>query len=390
MLFADIVASSHMVGGADPEDARDRLRAILELMEAQITRFDGTLCPTLGDGVMAVFGSPRAQEDHAVRACFAADAIVAEARRSGQSDGPLLQRRSLPFNVRVGVASGEILWDSTGHRTGGRPAAVGEPVHLAAKLQQTAPINGIRLAGSTGALVPEWVEAEAAGFYDLSPQRRVALFEQKSVYQLRRASVEATPFVGRERLVAQLGAAISTLSAGRGSAHLIQGDAGIGKSRLIRHVLAKAGKQRTLHWPQHLVRAVGALEPLAQIVGDLLGEQALESRATLEAALAGAAGLSTFAASALADTVFADIADGGVAAATRLRSAADAVVQLALNEARRQPLLIVVEDLHWAGSEMTAVVERLAARAIEGRVLLLATARQLPEASPIGQSAKVH
>src|SRR4051812_34972381 len=55
VLFADIVASSHLVGGADPEDARDRLRAILELMEAQITRFGGTLCPTLGDGVMAVF-----------------------------------------------------------------------------------------------------------------------------------------------------------------------------------------------------------------------------------------------------------------------------------------------------------------------------------------------
>lgn len=391
VLFADIVASSHLVGGADPEDARDRLRAILELMEAQITRFGGTLCPTLGDGVMAVFGSPRAQEDHAIRACFAADAIVAEARRSALAEGPAIPRRSLPFNVRVGVASGEILWDGTGHRTGGRPAAVGEPVHLAAKLQQTAPINGIRLAGSTASQVPEWVEAEPAGTFDLSPQRRVALFEQKGVFQVRRAVVEATPFVGRERLVAQLGTAIAALTAGRGSAHLIQGDAGMGKTRLVRHVLEKAGRLRVLHWGQQQVRAVGTPEPMAQILADLLGDAALEFRAALESALAGFEGLSPAAAMALADTMFPTVAgDAGIPAATRLRSAAEAVVHLALRKARRQPLLVVIEDLHWAGSEITAVVERLAARATEGRVLLLATSRRLPEASSLNETTKIH
>ena len=390
VLFADIVASSHMVGGADPEDARDRLRAILERMEAQITRFGGTLCPTLGDGVMAVFGSPRAQEDHAIRACFAADAIVLEALRSAAADRPV-PVRSVPFNVRVGVASGEILWDSVGYRTGGRPAAVGEPVHLAAKLQQTSPVNGIRLAGATAALVTEWVDTEPAGTYDLSPSRRVELHAQKAILQTRRPVAEPTPFVGRERQIGQIKNALAELAAGRGSAHFLLGDAGMGKTRLIRQVLKDAAGVRILCWPQIQIRAVGTPEPFARIATDFLGIDAAQDRVTLEAQLATIDGLSESAAASFADTLFPAAAENGVPAAVRLRSAAEAVAHMALRAGRSRPLLIVIEDLHWASSEIAAVADRMAARCGEGSVLLLVTSRQAPaNGSTLAEAAKLH
>ena len=77
VLFADIVKSSILISGKDPEDANQILLSVLEIMIESVHRFNGTVNQILGDGIMAIFGAPVAQEDHAIRACFAADAMQA-------------------------------------------------------------------------------------------------------------------------------------------------------------------------------------------------------------------------------------------------------------------------------------------------------------------------
>ncbi len=113
VLFADIVGSTRLVAAADPEEARERLSATLAGMRHHVARFGGTVCQVMGDGLLAIFGAPYSLEDHAVRACLAAEAIAREGRQGG---GP---------QVRVGVSSGEILWEGKPGMGGEAPPAVG-------------------------------------------------------------------------------------------------------------------------------------------------------------------------------------------------------------------------------------------------------------------------
>src|SRR5262245_28911589 len=134
VMFADIVGSTQLIDGLDAEQAMDRLQRPVAEMCAAVQRFGGTVIHTLGDGIMAVFGAPRAQEGHALLACEAALAIQAALPR--EAGGPM---------VRVGLHSGAVVSGSaTGDSTrdGG---AHGIAVHLASRLQEMAEPGGICL-----------------------------------------------------------------------------------------------------------------------------------------------------------------------------------------------------------------------------------------------------
>ncbi len=99
IVFADIVNSTAIVEGLDPEDALDELRPAIQAMRTAVKRFGGTLCREQGDGIMAFFGAPRADDHHSVNACLAAVEIV-------RSVEHLTHRK---MHARAGIHSGEVV-----------------------------------------------------------------------------------------------------------------------------------------------------------------------------------------------------------------------------------------------------------------------------------------
>ncbi|HJV57908.1 MAG TPA: adenylate/guanylate cyclase domain-containing protein, partial [Methylomirabilota bacterium] len=129
VLFADIHGLVDVMGERDPEEIGPILDRVRELMMEAVHRYEGTVNQVVGDGIMALFGAPLANEDHAVRACYAALRMQAQVTAFGDE----VQRSlGLPLLVRIGLNSGEVVARSIGHDLSFTYTAVGQTVHLAA------------------------------------------------------------------------------------------------------------------------------------------------------------------------------------------------------------------------------------------------------------------
>jgi class 3 adenylate cyclase len=135
VLFADLKDSTRLIEGLDPEAARQLLDPALHLMMDAVHRYEGTVNQVLGDGIMALFGAPIAHEDYALRACYAALAIQAALRRYGDE---VRRTQGLTLHTRVGLNSGEVVVRTISNDLHMDYSAVGQTVHLAARMEQLA------------------------------------------------------------------------------------------------------------------------------------------------------------------------------------------------------------------------------------------------------------
>lgn len=379
VLFADIVDSSALVTGRDPEDADQILLSILDRLAGTIGRYGGIVAQMLGDGVLGVFGAPAALEDHALRACLTAQDIVGIARADSG------------FQVRVGVATGEVvahviengLW--TDYRT------VGESVHLAAKLQQRAAPNSVLICRETAELVPVGLTVEPAAMLELAAGTApFPAFHLVGVRAARRtafdvASAKAGPFVGRRRELETLRAALESAVDGVGTTVVLRGEAGIGKSRLMAELL-RGCRHRLVHWPQAPIRRLGEPEDLEKVAATLsaLGggpDAAADAAERTGGSLAGAA-VRELLGLPVSDPVW-----RGLQPAERLPFAIEGLATATVELAREAPVVLLVEDVHWASPLMVRLLDTLAPLLEPARILLLATAR--PE-SGRGWTAEAH
>src|SRR5689334_19107802 len=135
VLFADLKGSMELLADRDPEEARKILDPVLERMMEAVHRYEGTVNQVMGDGIMALFGAPLAHEDHAVRACYAALRMQDAVKRYAE----VVQRAAgVPIQIRVGLNSGDVVVRSIGSDLHMDYTAVGQTVHLAARMEQTA------------------------------------------------------------------------------------------------------------------------------------------------------------------------------------------------------------------------------------------------------------
>lgn len=372
VMFADIVGSSAMVAGRDPEDADRALRAVLAVLTNAVERYDGTVGQVLGDGVLAIFGAPNAQEEHALRACLAAQDILTAAR-----DVPS------GFAVRIGIASGEVLAEVIEHHIWSDYRTVGECVHLAAKLQQKAASNSVLLSHGTVELVPAGLTVQPAGQLRLAADKDpFPVFALASVRAERRTAADlmiaATgPFVGRQREREALFAAYEAARDGFGTALVVSGEAGIGKSRLVGEALRALPDdgRALLQWPQAPIRRLGEPEDLEQVAASL--SPLAGGHGPLCTATERAAG--SLARAALCDLLAQPVEDpvwDGLQPAERLSAAIDALAAAVVAQAQERTLIILVEDAHWAGPVMRRLLDTVT-RALTGaaRILLIATTR---------------
>lgn len=362
MLFADIAGSTAMTERLDPEEAHDLLYGATRVMCDAIEASGGTVCRFMGDGVMAMFGAPVASERHALEACRAALEMQSGVEKYAAK---LIAAHGVEIQIRIGLHSGEVVVLEVGADPQ-HPEydASGPTVPLAARTEQAASPGSVLVSDATRALAGESIVVRAH-----APVTVKGISEPVEVHELCgiRPALEATgtgrsPFVGRRAELAQYrGLLESCIEEGEGRTVFVRGEAGIGKSRLVEEFMRLAW-ERAFDCHKGLVLDFGvgkgqdAVRTLARsFLGIAPGSRKGERRAALEAA--EACGLTNEEQRVYLN----DLLD--LPQPVALAGLYDAMENAARNEGKREvmrhlirrlavrrPLLVVVENVHWADS----------------------------------------
>src|SRR5215468_7746761 len=157
VLFADVQGSLALAEQVDPEEWHTIMNQFFAILSAGVHRFEGTINQYTGDGIMALFGAPLAHEDHAQRACHAALHLSGTLRDYAQA---LRVQYGIPFAVRIGLNSGEVVVGTIGPGLRMDYTAQGQTVGLAARMEQMAETGAIYLTEHTAALVTGFFELD--------------------------------------------------------------------------------------------------------------------------------------------------------------------------------------------------------------------------------------
>src|SRR5512145_1076809 len=234
LLFTDLKDSTVLGETLDSEAMHEVKERYFAAMAAEIERHGGKIEKYIGDAIMAVFGLPRAHEDDALRAVRAAAGM--RAALVGVNEA-LMLRYGVALANRTGVNTGEVV--ANDDPTADQKLATGDAVNVAARLEQAAPVNEIYLGETTYQLVRDAVEVEA-----VEPLQLKGKAEKVAAYRLVAARGldgyarrQDTPIVGRDEELAALHDAYQQVCDGC-AVRLVTviGDAGLGKSRLVREV----------------------------------------------------------------------------------------------------------------------------------------------------------
>jgi class 3 adenylate cyclase/predicted ATPase len=386
VMFADLVGSTALSTGMDPEDLRDVFAAYSTCAEETVSKFGGNVAQYMGDGILVYFGYPHAHEDdaqQAVRAGLELIAAVAE-----------LKTR-VPQQVRVGIATGVVV---VGNLT---PSIVGETPNLAARLQNIAMPNMVVISEGTRRLLGHFFELEDLGTRDLK-----GIAAPVQVWSVLRPSSSTSRFealhtggmttlVGREEEYELLRRRWSKAKEGEGQAVLLSGEAGIGKSHLAVAFAERLRGERYLRVrcfcsPQH---TNSALHPIIDHVersaafarDDALPEKLDKLDALLRQSWASAED------SALFVEMLSLPNDGRypvleLAPRARRQKTMDALIRQVEVLSSSAPVLVVFEDAHWSDPTSLELFGRLVSHIAGHRVLLLISFRPEFEAPWIEQA----
>src|SRR5499427_6592599 len=387
VLFADLKGSMELLADRDPEEARKLLDPVLERMIEAVHHYEGTVNQVMGSGIMALFGAPLAHEDHADRACYAA---LRMQRRVNLYADEIQRTGGTPVQIRVGLNSGEVVVRAIGNDLHMDYTAVGQTTHLAARMEQMAKPGSALVTGDTLRLAEGYVEVKPLGAVPVKGlETPIPVYEltgsvpTRSRFQASTAR-GLTRFVGRDRELQQLAQALERAAAGHGQAVVVVGEAGLGKSRLVWEF---SRSHRTHGW---LVLESGSVSygkatPYLPVIELLKAYCRIQERDDPRAIRERVAGkLLTLDRSleslltpllALLDVPFDDKAWEALDPPQRRRHTLEAVKRLLLRESQVQPLLLIVEDLHWIDSETQALLDGLMESLPTARILFLANYR---------------
>jgi class 3 adenylate cyclase/tetratricopeptide (TPR) repeat protein len=359
ILFADLVDSTELGARLDPEVLRRVLDRYFELVRAAIERHGGVVEKFIGDAAMAVFGIPTVHEDDALRAVRAACELREALAKSSEE---LTGRHGIPLQVRVGVNTGEVLVRAA---ASGEPFATGAAVNIAARLEQAALPAEILIGEATYRLVRHAIESEHVDPVDLGGALgRASVYRVGGVGEATRPLGEAL-LIGRDGDLAWLQAAFAGVQAERRSRVVtVVGEAGVGKSRLAREFAVSAGELPLVG--RCVSYGDGAtFLPLAQIVRKALPER---PRAAILALLEG-----DDQASLVAERVthLTEPADGAASTGEVFWAVRRFLEALA----GERPVLVLLEDIHWAEPTLLDLIEYLDSWPAEAALLVVCLAR---------------
>ena len=389
VLFCDLADSTALAGQLDPEDLREVVRAYQQTSAAVIQRFDGHIAQYLGDGLLVYFGYPQAHEDDAVRAVHAGLEIV-EAMHT--LNVRLEQERGLRLAVRLGIHTGLVVVGEMGGGERHGQLALGETPNLAARLQGLAALDTVVISTATLHLVQGYVVCQDLGVH---PLKGVAA--PVTVYRVLWPNVAQsrldvtgargfTPFVGREAEMALLLERWTQVKEGTGHVVLLHGEAGIGKSRLVQvlkdHTASEAHTRLECRCSPYYQNS--ALYPLIDLLHRAWRWQESETPAERLEKLEHVLGQYRLALEEtvplLAALLSLPLPDGRYPLLTltpqrQKPKTLEAILRLVLELAERQPVLFIVEDLHWIDPSTLEFLGLLLEQGPTVRLLTLLTSR---------------
>lgn len=371
VVFSDLVGSTPLGERLDPESLREVLTRYYDCAAQVLARHGGTIEKFIGDAVLAIYGIPRLHEDDALRAVRAASELGSAIE---ELNAELEATWSVRLALRTGVNTGEVVVGDAVH---GQDVVVGDAVNVAARLEQAAGPGEVLIGERTWQLVRDAVTVKPVAPLVLKGKDEpVAGFRLVSV----RPDVKGharhldAPMVGRSRELGLLGNSFERAVSGR-SCHLavVLGPAGMGKSRLAEEFLASVREQATVlggrclaygegltYWPiTEVIRAAAMTNGPTDTGGggarlrELL--QGEEHAAFVVEGLAGMEG-----------------ADGRTASREEIPWA---VTRLLEALARRRPLIVVLDDLHWAEPALLDLIEHVVRFTRNAPILLVGLAR---------------
>lgn len=403
VLFADLMESTALSERLDPEVMRRVMRAYQAICAEETRHHGGHLAQYLGDGVVIFFGYPVAHEDGARRAVRTALGILSRLESLNRTFQTEL---GLELGVRLGLHTGTVVVEHLVEEGLQTPLATGEPPNIAARVQALAGRNSAVLTADTYRLVAPFVRCEELGLHPVKgltrPVRLYRLLgDSDTATRLEAAAAGGlTPLVGRQTELAWLGDTWADTAAGRSRWVLLSGEPGIGKSRLVQTLIqrvASADAQVLVclcspHWQN------SAFAPISDLIARRLDLNSADPPAArlarLEARLSEdrlpAAETLPLLAPLFDLPVPATDPSRDLTPAQRRQRTLVALMNWLFGKAQRRPVLLVVEDLHWADPSTLELLGLILQTHGTHRLLTLLTAR--PEFSPswpLGDAGRV-
>lgn len=387
VLFADAVGFTSLSEQLDAEKVYELMQGCTRRMSEAVHRFEGNINQFRGDGIMAIFGAPIAQEDSARRAVAAALAMQVELSKYRDS---VHEQLPAQCSFRIGLNTGPVVVGKISGTIGSDYTALGDTVNVAARVEQVAEPGSVYISERTYRAVQDYFECEALGEVEIKGKKQpLSLFkvlrERRVQSRLEAAALHGlTDYVGRQSELEMLDRYLEQAAQGQGQVVFISGEAGIGKSRLLLE-FERMQAGRPMRWLKGSCISFGrniAYLPIVEIVKHNFGIGELDSQTDASRkidqaveqwhpdARASAAYLKHLLQLGSGDRHVEEMSPQ-----ERRAGIFDALRMLMLEASQEQPLVIAIEDLHWVDEQSEEALVALVDAVPRANVLLTITYR---------------
>ncbi len=386
VVFSDLVDSTHLSQNLDPEAYRDLIHSYQRTASEVVDRYQGYIARYLGDGILIYFGFPVAHDDNAVRAVNAAYEIVGaiadlnkQRVRGGEPE----------LTVRLGVHTGPAVVSEIGDPVHSNVQVLGDTINIASRVQEQAPHNAVAITQATLRLVPGLFITEQMGDRELKgvhdPIKLHRIIQRSGVRSRLEAAVHLTPLVGREPQLGKILQAWRDATTGHGSAIMLNGEPGMGKSRVL-HAFHERIADTPHTWLECRCSQLDqstAFQPVVELMRRSLRLAETDNSETklerMEHAITSVGGdlqaWVPFMAPLLGISAPRGYSPPNMGGDLKRQRTVEVLVKWLLALAKRQSLVVLIEDVHWSDHSTMELLDQLICGAPNSHLLFLISRR---------------